>query len=77
VEAVKNLKIDSINVITGGESNGAVGNEIGGTVNNIIKSIPAFKMANDIAKQINIPSLNLTDTSSVADTKAEITVDNM
>lgn len=61
VEAVKNLKIDSLNVISGGEAGsvGAAGNEIGGTVNNIIKSIPAFKMANDIAKNINMPSLKI------------------
>lgn len=75
VEAVKNLKIDSINVISGGEGSnaGAVGNEIGSTVNNIIKSIPAFKMANDISKSINMPTLDLTTVTS----EKEINVENM
>lgn len=74
-EIFKNLKIDSIHVIGGGDSNGAVGNEIGGTVNNIIKSIPAFKMANDIAKNINMPTLNLLgDDTNI---KKEIDVENM
>ena len=59
-EAVANIKYDSINVI-GGETNGAVGNEIAGTVNNIIKSLPAIRMANDLAKGINMPSLNITE----------------
>lgn len=77
VEAVKNLKIDSINVISGGDSNGAVGNEIGGTVNNIIKSIPAFKMANDISKMVNMPVLNLTGEETIVETKKEINVENM
>lgn len=72
-EIFKNLKIDSIHVIGGGDSNGAVGNEIGGTVNNIIKSIPAFKMANDISKMINMPTLNLMG----EEVKTEIDVENM
>lgn len=60
-EAVKGIEIDSINVISGGGegSTGAVGNEIGNTVANIVKSIPAFKMANDLAESINLPKLHL------------------
>ena len=74
VEAVKNIKIDSINVISGGDGSnaGAVGNEIGSTVNNIIKSIPAFKMANDISKSINLPTLDLTTVN-----EKDINVENM
>lgn len=71
VEAVKNIKIDSINVISGGDGNGAVGNEIGGTVQNIIKSIPAFKMANDIAKHVNMPTINITGEESKLDCEEE------
>lgn len=60
VDAIKELKIDSINVISsGGDSQGAVGGEIGATVNNIITSIPAFKIANSLAKSVNLPELEL------------------
>lgn len=75
-EAVKNLKIDSINIIGGQDSNGAVGNEISGTVNNILKSLPAINMANKLAESINLPNINITP-KDVKEVQKEITVENM
>lgn len=57
--ALSNIKVDSLHII-GGENGGSnAGNQIGGLATDIIKSIPAFKMANDIAKGLNIPSINI------------------
>lgn len=62
-EAVSNIDINSLNIISGdgGSSNSenGAGNQIAGIVNDITRAIPAFKMANDIAKSINMPELSL------------------
>ena len=55
--ALSNIKIDSLHII-GGENGG---NQIGGLATDIIKSIPAIQMANDIAKGLNIPHLNIVE----------------
>ena len=57
VLALSNIKIDSLHII-GGENGG---NQIGGLATDIIKSIPAIQMANDIAKGLNIPHLNIVE----------------
>ncbi|WP_330112604.1 SPFH domain-containing protein (plasmid) [Cetobacterium somerae] len=62
VDAMNNITIDSINVITNGneDNRGAIGGEIGSTVNNLVSSIPMIKMANDLARGLNFPEINLT-----------------
>lgn len=62
--AVSNIKVGSLHII-GGENGGAnAGNQISGLVSDITKAIPAFKMANDIAKSLNIPSINILGNSN-------------
>lgn len=63
--AVSNIKVDSLHII-GGENGGAnAGNQISGLVSDITKSIPAFKMANDIAKSLNVPSIDILGNKSI------------
>ena len=69
-DAVANIDINSLNIISGdggsGDGNSGAGNQIAGIVTDITRAIPAFKMANDIAKSINMPELSIT-----GDTKTE------
>lgn len=69
-DAVANIDINSLNIISGDGgtetldgSNGA-GNQITGIVTDITRAILAFKMANDIAKSINMPELPITGDNS-------------
>ena len=69
-DAVANIDINSLNIISGdggtGISDGGngAGNQIAGIVTDITRAIPAFKMANDIAKSINMPELSITGDNS-------------
>ncbi|MGL6185510.1 MAG: flotillin family protein [Clostridium chrysemydis] len=83
-EIFKNFKIDSIHVISGGNGDtaGAVGGEIGGTVSNILKSLPLIKATNDLASSLNFPKLDINGNSTINgdisfDGKKEINVENM
>lgn len=57
--ALSNIKVDSLHIIGGENGGNNAGNQIGGLATDIIKSIPAIQMANDIAKGLNIPHLNV------------------
>ena len=63
-DAVANIDINSLNIISGDggstDGNSGAGNQIAGIVTDITRAIPAFKMANDIAKSINMPELSIT-----------------
>lgn len=65
-DAVANIDINSLNIIAGDGGSGSTdgsngaGNQIVGIVTDITRAIPAFKMANDIAKSINMPELSIT-----------------
>ena len=65
-DAVANIDINSLNIIAGDGGSGSTdgsngaGNQIAGIVTDITRAIPAFKMANDIAKSINMPELSIT-----------------
>ena len=59
--ALSNIKIDSLHIIGGENGGNNAGNQIGGLATDIIKSIPAIQMANDIAKGLNIPHLNIVE----------------
>lgn len=62
-EAVANIDINSLNIISGegaGAGEGSAGNQIAGIVNDITRAIPAFKIANDLAKSINMPEISIT-----------------
>ncbi|WP_302821545.1 SPFH domain-containing protein [Fusobacterium ulcerans] len=69
-DAVANIDINSLNIIAGDGGSGSTdgsngaGNQIAGIVTDITRAIPAFKMANDIAKSINMPELSITGDNS-------------
>ena len=59
--ALSSIKIYSLHIVGGENGRNNAGNQIGGLATDIIKSIPAIQMANDIAKGLNIPHLNIVD----------------